>query len=210
MSRSRSTLSRTLSYFRNTLPPAIHRLSVASILVASIAFLISMTHLGLWSHYFTIVAWAVTLVYWAILAMRASHACAPELSSRRQPNRGMSLDSQVTVIRPSMPSTQPNHDVHASPPRHQPNPSISYPSYLTHLLNLIVAFLLAGGWSGGSWIAIAIGAQYKREGDDNAIVVMPVIEGVLGYIDALLLWAIFGLCLRARIRRKNSPILSEL
>ncbi|KIM32763.1 hypothetical protein M408DRAFT_326506, partial [Serendipita vermifera MAFF 305830] len=56
-------------------------------------------------------------------------------------------------------------------------------------------------WSGGSWLAIATGVQYKEDGDGLALFMMPILEGVFGYIDALLLWTIFGLCLRARIRR---------
>ena len=197
MSPSKST---SLDYVPSTLPPAIHRLSVASMLIASIAFFISISHLGKWSHCFTLAAWGPTFVYWGILAMRAGRGCAPENSNtamRPTAVRSSSLNSQTAIYAPPSPLDKGTSNRPA------------YPSYVTHPLNLITSFLLAGAWSGGSWIAIATGAKYKRDGEDEATVLLPVAEGVLGYVVALTLWALFGLCLRARIYRGRWLLLPE-
>ncbi|KIM32764.1 hypothetical protein M408DRAFT_186284 [Serendipita vermifera MAFF 305830] len=202
MSSGSSFRSRTLSYFRNTLPPAIHRLEVLSILTAFIAFFISISHLGKWSHCFTIIAFPITFAYWAIFAMRSSNRCASRPSDEermRTRERQATLDSQTVIFRQSSPTLREGTNNNTA--------TAVYPSYTTHLLHLTTTFLLAGMWSGGSWVAIATGAQYKKDGDGVALFIMPMFEGIFGYIDALILWAIFGLCLRARIRRSGTPVL---
>lgn len=193
---------RTLSYFRDSRPPALHLLSSLTILIAFIAFFISVSHLGKWSHSFTLIAFPITFAYWIILAMRSSHCCVSGPSdeeTRRTRESEATLDSHVHVFRQLSPTFREGQT-------YNPAPTL-YPSYTTRLLHLTTAFILAGMWSGGSWLAIATGVQYKEDGDGLALFMMPILEGVFGYIDALLLWTIFGLCLRARIRRGRTSVL---
>lgn len=194
---------RTLSQFRSTLPPVLRLLSPLSILVAFVAFFISTPHLGKWSNRFTIIAFPITFLYWAIFAIRSSSRYAPKPSdgeAMRTRERGASLDSQVHIFRQSSPTLREGTNNNTAP--------TTYPSYTTHILHLITTFLLAGMWSGGPWVSIAKGMHYKKEGSDMVLFIMLMLEGAFGYTTALILWAIFGLCLRARIRRGRTPVLA--
>jgi hypothetical protein len=184
-------------------PKAVHRLSITSVLVAAIACFISISHFGIWSHYFTICASAATFLYWMILAMCSSRRCAPDIVEEPI----ALVDSQTVVYRsPTSTTIQPSIEDY---PNRQPLPrqesvdfasSIPYPPCAIHPLNLFVSFALAATWSGGSWIAIFVGVEYG----DPGIMFLPILEGIFGYIDALILWSIFFLCLRARVRKSSS------
>lgn len=186
------------------LPTALNRLSGTSFFIAAVACFISITHLGIWSHYFTICASAATSLYWMILAMRSSRRCAPDILE--EPTA--SISSQTVVYQsPTRSMVQPSIDGYTNryPPRPRqdsmdPAPSIPYPSQATHFFNLFVLFTLAAAWSGGSWIAIVSGMKDGYSGT----MFLPILEGVFGYIDAVILWTMFFLCLRARVRKDST------
>jgi hypothetical protein len=188
----------------STLPRAVHRLSITSVLVAAIAFFISISRLVIQSHYFTICASVATFLYWMILAMRSSRRCAPDIVEEPI----ASIDSQTAVYRPSVSTmVQPSIDGYTNrypPPPRQDSmdlaPSIPYPPHAIHSLNLFVSFALAATWSGGSWTAIVNGLENGYPGT----MFLPILEGIFGYIDAVILWSIFFLCLRARVRKGSS------
>jgi len=66
----------------------------------------------------------------------------------------------------------------------------SYPPYLTHAAPPTITCLLALLWNGSCWIPFVFVGQ--------AHPALRVVEGVLSMVQAGLLWAFFGICLRQR------------
>jgi len=206
----RSTIRMTITYPLPRWP----RLLLAAGLVCSGAILVLslLDGFGAGSIYLSLAAVSLTLIhhvtYFILSFRRHGPPVLPTPKLRQSVYRSAPRSSDAVEA----PDEAPEGPIAFSTgegmtPRHlatptPPNPSstrplitsevISYPPYLTHAATPTLACLLALLWCGILWIPLIFSL------DKGKSFVLRITEGVLSIVQAGLVWAFFGICVRQR------------
>jgi hypothetical protein len=182
------------------LPKTVHVLFMVSYAILLPLFIFSMVNFGQFSLYVTPIgcflttAWHITLV---VLSKRKIESHSMAVNSSLASQSGVAAyppapqDSETPIIRG----------------RYAEVGGPVYPTYTINVANCTIVFLLALLWAASMWMPL-FWVLWGEVEDSPRYKILPVFEGVLGYVESGILFALFGVFVHHRRHRLRNSELS--
>lgn len=187
------------------LPPVFFWLSIFSLALCAAAFAVSMVYFGFLTLWMTIIAAFLTVVHHIVIfALSFKRGGPPPKAAPTAAIRDQNIsDGSISIVASSADSGRnlPRSNHPQSSDVEEYGATVApYPSFLISVANCTILGIVAIFWSGFPWLAVFI-AVVAYEGwpvDRRPYEVIGIAETTLGYLEALVMWTLFALCVHHR------------